>query len=418
MLAGIVVIILGARIGGHLFESIGQPGVLGELCFGVLLGNLSLLGIDALDFLKVDYSTFDTLILHNYLHCAGVSIDHLARIGVLLLLFQIGLETNLADLKKVGWMASLVAFVGVITPMALGWLAAAILLPDEHWAIHMFLGATLTATSVGITARVFRDLGKTQTPEARIILGAAVIDDVLGLVVLAVAQGVIVAVAQGDTEQAFSSIDAGIVFGKAVVFLAGAIVLGQFVSRPLFRVASWLRGSGLLIVTALAICFSFSWLADEVGLAPIVGAFAAGLILDKVQYRELAARDGQHELEELVKPLADLFVPIFFVMMGVQVQLQMFASFPVLALAATLTVVAVLGKQACSLAVWDRNVNRWSVGVGMIPRGEVGIIFASIGHQMRIGDEPVIDNALYAAVLLMVMLTTFVTPPALKRLLV
>lgn len=169
-----------------------------------------------------------------------------------------------------------------------------------------------------------------------------------------------------------------------------------------------------MFITALTLCFGFAWLADLVGLAPIVGAFAAGLVLEGAHYRDLADKDDQHDLEEVVKPLSDLLVPIFFVMIGIQVSLHTFADVNVLGLAGVLIVAAVIGKQICSFGVWQPNVNRLSVGIGMIPRGEVGIIFASIGHQLRIGNERIIDTGTWSALVLMVMVTTLLTPPLLK----
>jgi Kef-type K+ transport system membrane component KefB len=414
VLLAVVVILLAARLGGHFFETFGQPSVLGELVVGILLGNLALLGFHQLDFLRIDYDQMQMLHLENPWHCAGVTIDQLSRLGVLLLLFQVGLETSVVDLRRVGVSAFLVAVLGVVTPIALGWLCGWLLMPSQHWTVHMFLGATLAATSVGITARVLRDLGKTESNEARIILGAAVIDDVLGLLVLALAQGVITTLSTGGSQASFDWLDLLVVIGKAVTFLVGALVLGQYVSRPVFKMASYLQGSGILVVTALAFCFTFAWLADAVGLAPIVGAFAAGLVLEKVHYRELAARDGEHDLEELIRPVADLLVPLFFVMIGFQVNLRSFASWQVLGLASALTLAAVLGKQVCSLGIQEKGVDRLSVGLGMIPRGEVGIIFASIGRQLRIGDQRVVDDGTYAALVLMVMVTTMITPPLLK----
>jgi Kef-type K+ transport system membrane component KefB len=326
----------------------------------------------------------------------------------------VGLETSVADLRKVGASAFLVATVGVAVPMALGWFCGRLLMPSAHWAMHMFLGATLTATSVGITARVLRDLDRMATQEAKIILGAAVIDDVLGLLVLALAQGIITALAAGEGAADFDWLDLVTIIGKAVAFLIGSLLLGQYISRPLFKVASYLRGGGVLVVTALAFCFAFSWLADAMGLAPIVGAFAAGLVLEKVHYQELAGREGQHDLEELIRPIADLLVPIFFVMIGFQVDLSRFAHWEVLGLAGALTVAAFLGKQVCGLGVLERGLDRVSVGIGMVPRGEVGLIVAAIGRQMRLGDQRIVDDGTYAALVLTVMATTVVTPPLLK----
>ena len=415
MLVGIVVILLAAKVGGHIFEVVGQPAVLGELVVGVLLGNLTLFGIQALDFLKMDYQAANTLHFQNPYHCAGVAIDMMARIGVILLLFQVGLETSITDLRKVGKSAFVVATLGVVMPLILGWGSGWYLLPERNWTVHMFLGATLCATSVGITARVLRDLGKTTSRESKIILGAAVIDDVLGLMVLALAQGVILGMnTDGSETSSFGFTAFLLVVTKACGFLFGALFLGQYIARPLFKVASLLHGGGLLVVTALTFCFALAWLADEVGLATIVGAFAAGLVLEKVHYRELASRNGKHDLEELIRPVADLFVPVFFVMIGFQVDLRTFANPSVIALAAVLTIAAVIGKQICSLGVLEKGLDRRSVGLGMIPRGEVGIIFASIGREMRIGEERLFDDGIYSALVIMVMFTTLITPPLLK----
>lgn len=416
VLMSIVIIVLGARVSGHFFEICGQPAVLGELVVGVILGNLALVGVDWFEFLKVDFSHHAFVDLRDYRALAGVTMEHLSRIGVILLLFEVGLETSMADMRKVGLSAMLVAVVGVICPMALGWGCGALLLPDHHWTVHMFIGATLCATSVGITARVLRDLGRSKTKESQIILGAAVIDDVLGLVVLAVAQGIIGAMNQeaAGGSAGFGVGQLALIMGKALGFLVVALVLGQFISRPLFKVASYLRGRGLLIITALVICFSFSWAADAAGLATIVGAFAAGLILEEVHYRDLRSKAGEHDLETLIHPLASLLVPIFFVEMGLHVDLRSFADPSVLWLGTALIVAAVIGKQACSLAVVERGLDRISVGIGMIPRGEVGLIFAGIGLQLKIGQERIIDNNTYSALVVMVIVTTLVTPPLLK----
>jgi len=416
VLIGIVTIILAARLAGHFCETINQPSVLGELAVGVILGNLSLLGMHWLDFLKVDYSQHGVIYFYDPWHCAGVTLDLIARLGVIILLFQVGLESSLTQLRRGGPSATFVAFLGVAAPMALGWGAAAIVLPESHWAVHMFIGAALSATSVGITARVLRDLGKASTKEARIILGAAVIDDVLGLLVLTFAQGVIATTAttaHGGTAE-FSSVDVLIVVIKAMAFLGGALVLGPFVVRWLFAAASFLRGKGLLVISSLAFCLAFAWLASRAGLAPIVGAFAAGLLVDNVLYQKLAEKESEGSLEDQIRPIAYLLVPIFFVMMGIQIDLRSFMDPTVLGLAAVLTVAAILGKQACAWGVLEKGVNRRSVGIGMISRGEVGLIFAAIGHQLYIGNERVIDDGTFSALILVVMFTTMVTPPLLK----
>jgi Kef-type K+ transport system membrane component KefB len=257
---------------------------------------------------------------------------------------------------------------------------------------------------------VLKDLGHAQSPEARIILGAAVIDDVLGLVVLA-AVAAVIAAADSGARLSYGAL--ALVFGKAIVFLFGALSLGVVLSPMLFSFASRLRGSGVLLATALVFCFTLAWLASTIGLAPIVGAYAAGLILEDLHYRDLVARE-ERQLEELVQPISSFLVPIFFVLMGMRVEIGALAHPETIALAAALIFVAILGKQACGLGALGSRLDWRSIGIGMIPRGEVGLIFASIGLGLAVKGEQVIDAATYSAVVMMVMLTTLITPPALK----
>jgi Kef-type K+ transport system membrane component KefB len=288
-------------------------------------------------------------------------------------------------------------------------------MPDEATLAHVFIGATLCATSVGITARVLRDMGRLQTRESRIILGAAVIDDVMGLLILAVVAGAIRASAAGG---ALAVADVALIAAKSVAFLVGAVVVGRFVMPRVFRGAGRFRGHGVLLTMSLAFCFFLAWAAASVGLAPIVGAFAAGLVLDEAHF-ETFSRRGEQKLEDLLAPVSVVLVPVFFVLMGLKVDLRAFARWELMGLAATLTAAAVVGKQVCSLGVVERGVNRLSVGLGMIPRGEVGLIFAGIGASLTLPNargvpEPVIGPATFGAVVIMVIVTTLVTPPALK----
>src|SRR5689334_17726530 len=270
VLIGVAVMLVAAKIGGEIFERLKQPSVLGELFGGIVLGNLFLAGFTPAEALKTD-----------------ATIAALAELGVIILLFEVGLESDLKEMMEVGWSSLLVAVVGVVVPFLLGWIVSAYFLPGEPQLVHIFMGATLCATSVGITARVFKDLGKLATREARIILGAAVIDDVLGLLILAIVSGAIKATATGA---ALSVMDTGIIALKSVLFLIGAIVIGQFVVPRLLRGAGRLETRGVLLTLAIAFCFVLSWAALEVGLAAIVGAFAAGLILDEVHYRPKGGR--------------------------------------------------------------------------------------------------------------------------------
>ncbi|HEX8423982.1 MAG TPA: cation:proton antiporter [Pyrinomonadaceae bacterium] len=398
VLIGVALILLIAKLGGEAFERMGQPAVLGELIGGMLVGNLVLFGITAIEPLKTD-----------------AVINALAEIGVILLLFEVGLESNLGEMLEVGWSSLLVAVAGVIAPFFLGWGVAAYFIPDEARLGHIFIGATLCATSVGITARVLKDMGKLNTRVARIVLGAAVIDDVLGLIILAVVQGAIQATAAGTS---LSLASVGIITLKAVGFLVVALLVGRFVIPHIFHGAGKLEGRGVLLALAIALCFMLSWAAAGIGLAAIVGAFAAGLLLEEAHIERMPGRT-KHDLHELLTPLTTILVPIFFVLMGLKVDLSTFGRLDILGFAAVLTAVAIIGKQVCSLAVIDRGINRLAVGLGMIPRGEVGLIFAGIGATLMLPNaqgvsEPVIGSATFAAVVIMVIVTTLVTPPLLK----
>ncbi|MBI4479267.1 MAG: cation:proton antiporter [Acidobacteria bacterium] len=393
VILSLAVILMAAKFGGHFASQFGQPPVLGELLAGVIIGNLPLIGFHNLAYLGSD-----------------ASIEMLARIGVILLLFSVGLESTVKQMMQVGLSSLLVASVGVIVPFILGWGVGAWLLPEHSAYVHAFLGATLTATSVGITARVLKDLGRSQTKEARIILGAAVIDDVQGLLILAVMSGVIVAANLGGS---LSYGDVGLTLLKATVFLVGSLLLGMKISPRLFGASSRLETQGVLLAVGLSFCFVLSWLANFIGLAPIVGAFAAGLILEDVHYKDFTDR-GEHGLEHLVGPLSSFLVPVFFVLMGVRTDLRSFAQPGVLGLAAALTVAAIIGKQACSFAALGKQLDRISIGIGMIPRGEVGLIFANMGLTLVVAGERIVDQSVFSAVVVMVIVTTLITPPALK----
>ena len=398
VLVGVAVMLLVAKLGGEVFERVGQPAVLGELIGGILIGALALAGVPQVEALR-----------------GNAIIAALAEIGVIILLFEVGLESNLGEMIEVGWSSLLVAVAGVVAPFFLGWGVARYFIPDEPTLAHIFIGATLCATSVGITARVLKDLGKVQTRESRIVLGAAVIDDVLGLLILAVVAGAIKAAAAGA---ALSVVDVGIIALKALLFLGGALAVGHYLVPHVFRGAGRLETRGVLLAVALAFCFTLAWLAALVGLAPIVGAFAAGLVLEEVHFEPFTGR-GERNLDELLAPVAAVLVPLFFVLMGLRVDLGAFARPELLGFAAVLTAVAIIGKQVCSLAVLERGLNRLAVGVGMIPRGEVGLIFAGIGATLMLPNaqgtpQPVVNSATFGAVVIMVIVTTLVTPPVLK----
>jgi Kef-type K+ transport system membrane component KefB len=372
LLLGLVLVWLVAKLAAEGMERIGQTAVLGELLAGVLLGP-GVLGL-----------------VHE-----SEALHALAELGVLILLFEVGLESDLDELLKAGLQAALVAVVGVVLPFVAGYALM-------HWSgypplVAVFVGATLTATSVGITARVLADLGRLQDAAANVVLGAAVVDDILGLIILAVVTGV--------AQTGLVSLGGvALLSGKAVVFLVVALFLGLKLAPSLVRWIGRLRARGTLVVYAVVFAVALAALADLIGLATIIGAFAAGLIL--------ATTERRAHIEERIKPVADLLVPVFFVTVGMKVEpamLNPFAPNAQLGIAMLLTAVAVASKLAAGLAVYQRGVRRWPVGVGMVPRGEVGLIFAGTG--LAVG---VVAADLYSALVVAVMLTTFVAPPWLK----
>lgn len=390
----LALIIVGAKLGGEALGRIGQPPVLGELLVGVLLGNLNLFGITILDPLRAD-----------------TTLRVAAEIGAILLLFEVGVESDLLQLLAVGWSSLVVATFGVVAPLVLGYFVSAWLIPDASWLTHLFVGGTLTATSVGITARVLKDLRRADTKEARIILGAAVADDVIGLLVLAVVSGLVAAATSGKTSLQWTS-TLWIVL-KAVLFLTLAVIAGRFWSQRVFTYAVRLQVAGVLLGLCIAFCFVLAGIAAMVGLAPIVGAFAAGVVLEEVHYQPFLER-GERRVQELLFPITTLAVPVFFVLMGLRVDLRSFASPAVLGFAALIALVAIIGKQVCGLGVLERGVDRLVIGVGMIPRGEVGLIFAGLGSTLVLAGKPVLSPTIFSAMVLVIMLTTFLTPPLLK----
>ncbi len=392
----LALIIIAAKLGGELLGRMGQPPVLGELVMGVVLGNLNLVGFTLLDPLKTNST-----------------VRLVGEIGAILLLFEVGVESDLVQLLAVGWSSLVVATLGVIAPMILGYIVSTQLLPGASWLSHLFVGGTLTATSVGITARVLKDLDKSATKEARIILGAAVADDVMGLIVLAVVSGLVTAAMSGSGATGINMTEILWIVVKASLFLSLAVVVGRYWSSRVFHYAARLKVSGALLSLCICFCFAVATISQLVGLAPIVGAFAAGVVLEEVHYRPFTMR-GERRVQELLYPINTLIVPVFFVLMGLRVDLRSFASPTVLGFAALITVAAILGKQVCGLGVLERGVDRLVIGVGMIPRGEVGLIFAGMGSTLILNGQPVLSPATFSALVLMIMLTTFITPSALK----
>jgi Kef-type K+ transport system membrane component KefB len=426
-----IFITLGAALGGLVMRWLKQPAVLGELLVGLLAGNLgyyfgnptltvlregdTLSRISALAF-TAPYSLQEAVykVLPPGPHTdllawllAGSQgqtyiavysfIDIVSRMAILILLFMVGLEISLVEMKRVGKTAAYVAILGIILPMVLGMGTMKLIHPSSTLAADLFIGGILTATSVGITARVLRDLGRDTTEEARIILGAAVIDDVLCLIVLAVVSGLAVT-------GTISLASIAITTGKAALFLVASLGMGIWLTPKLVRRLRTMGVQNLKLLFGISFAFLLAWLANVAELATIVGAFAAGMVLNSFFDKEI----GGASLHELLSPVESLVVPLFFVWMGIQVKIETMANKDVLITGLALTIVAITGKVASG---WGCRppLNRLAVGFGMMPRGEVGLIFAGIGRGIG-----VVNEGLFSAIVLLVMVTTVLAPILLR----
>ncbi len=372
LLMVLAALLVTAKLLGALAQRIGQPSVLGELLAGVLLGG-SVLGL---------------------LDPGDPVIHALSELGVIVLLFEIGLHTDLRAMAKVAGTATTVGVVGVILPFVLGYYAASSILGFGQIA-SLVCGAALTATSIGISARVLSDLGQLNTREGQVVLGAAVLDDIIGLIVLSVVTSMVL----GGT---WSLAGIAITTALAVGFIVVAVVGGNFLAKPLFNRLRTIRTSGTLGVVALAFAFLLSSLAAGAGSAMILGAFAAGLVLHGAAERV--------EIERAATTIGHFLVPVFFAVVGASVQLETFADMGTLAAGGLLIAVGVIGKFAAAYAPWKFRGNKRLIGVAMIPRGEVGLIFAQMGLSTK-----AISPAIFSALTLMVMVTTFLAPPLLAR---
>ncbi|MGE5153932.1 MAG: cation:proton antiporter [Bdellovibrio bacteriovorus] len=433
---GVTLILLAALIGRYGARRLGQPSVLGELVIGVLLGNfLVCCDFQLMRVLREGTACLDmaTLTLEGmswdqaaqtvmgpegagllallrgphggeYLQIVQ-AVDVFSRYGVIFLLFHVGLDTCVAELRQVGTASLRVAVIGVAVPFSLGFLVAWLLDRSGSLAEHLFLGAALGATSIGISARVLGDLNQTHSPEAHVILGASVMDDVLGLILLAVVSGIAVTGHLAYGEVLRISLLAGL-------FIVAVLMSGKYIIRALVLLMRHLDVLEAKLFISFLFVMALSWAANLVGLATIVGAFAAGLLLMDSHF-DLWGDHRQHKysIKELFAPIEAVMVPIFFVLMGIQVKLEDFLDPHALLLAFGLTAAAVLGKLAAGLGVCPKKgISRLAVGVGMLPRGEVGLVFAAIGKSLG-----VIDASMFSAVVVMVMVTSLATPPLLKR---
>ncbi len=430
----VTIIFFFAITGRYIAEMFHQPGVLGELLAGVIIGNVFYqLGMPLAVVLRegpitlsifndilngfsiqsaVDSNISDPTQAAEFMHAlkdeAGAgwlkvayALDIFSRYGVIFLLFLVGLETSVDELKHTGKEAFKVAIIGVLAPILLGFLFMFFIMPASSYQADLFVAATLCATSVGITARVLKELDILQTREAKTILGAAMIDDILGLIVLAIVSSIIVS-------GAVNLLNISRIVILAVLFFTIALLIGPFILKKTLKIFKRLEPWEAKLFVAFLFVMFLSWTAELIQLATIIGAFAAGIILHEGFFSKRRSQFNRLTLAELVTPLEFILAPIFFVMMGIQVKIEMFWDWSVLVLACGLTTAAIAGKLVCGLGA-RRTDDRLMVGVGMLPRGEVGLIFASIGRKLD-----VLSDQLFAAIILMVIITTFVAPSFLK----
>ncbi|MDJ0598872.1 MAG: cation:proton antiporter [Crocosphaera sp.] len=410
VLLSLIVIYLASKLGGEISRSLNLPPVLGELVGGVVVGASAL---HLLVFPESGATATDSVLMSALQLVGGLTpealpevfstqsevISVLAEIGVIILLFEIGLESDIRELKEVGYQAAIVAVVGVVAPFTAGTVGL-MLLFNVPTIPAIFAGAALTATSIGITSKVLSELGYLKSKEGQIIVGAAVIDDVLGIIVLAV----VASLAKTGTVDVVNVI---YLIVSATVFLLGSIFLGKFFNKSFMAVSDLLQTRGKLVIPALIFAFFMAFLANVIQLEAILGAFAAGLVLDET--------DKRKELDQQVIPIADILVPIFFVSVGAKVDLGVLNPFipenrEGLIIATFLIVVAIIGKLITGWTITGKEkINRLAIGFGMIPRGEVGLVFAGIGSA-----SGVLSQSLEAAIIVMVILTTFLAPPLLR----
>jgi len=411
VLLSLAVIYLASRLGGGLCARFDLPPVLGELLAGAVVG-VSILHL--LVFPEGGATAQDSLLMQAvqpFLHLSpavweatfdaeGEVVSVLSELGVIILLFEIGLESNLQELLRVGAQAAIVAVIGVTVPFVAGTLGLIYLFHVPTIAA-IFAGAALTATSIGITAKVLAELQQLSSSEGQVILGAAVLDDILGIIILAVVASL---VKTGEVELS----RVGYLIVGAAVFLVGSVLVGRLLSPWFVALVNNLKTRGSLLILSLILMLILAVIGAAIQLEAILGAFTAGLILSET--------DKQQELEEQVIPLADFFVPIFFVCVGAKTDFSVFnpaipANREGLVLAGFLVAVAIVGKVASGLGVgWGgEKLNRLAVGVGMIPRGEVGLVFAAAGST-----SGALSEALDAGIVVMVILTTFLAPPLLR----
>jgi Kef-type K+ transport system membrane component KefB len=432
----VTVIFFFAVVGRYLATRLNQPAVLGELVMGVILGNLlyyfgsplmvvlregsaifnimreMLIGVPLAQAVSeniydVSYAKQVTAALTDgggleVIKVAYV-LDIFSRYGVIFLLFKVGLESSVEELKHTGREAMQVAVIGVLAPIILGYFVAYFFIPMTSGPSDLFVAATLSATSIGITARVLSEMKKIRTREAKTILGAAMVDDILGLIILAIVSSVVIS----------GVVDLMMIIRiiiSAILFFAAALLIGPWLVRVIVKFFQFLELWELKLFVAITFVMSLAWLSTVLNLATVIGAFTAGLILDDDFFEtpESSKSSQSQSIKNLISPLESILAPLFFMLIGIQVKLESFFSWQVLLMASLLIVAAIIGKLLSGLG-GSRKDDRLLIGIGMLPRGEVGLLFASIGRALG-----VMSDQLFSAIVLMIFLTTFIAPPLLK----
>jgi Kef-type K+ transport system membrane component KefB len=434
VILGVTGLLFVALLGRFGARKLGQPSVLGELTVGIIVGNLAYFyGFDLILVLREGPHVFDALqqFLHdasgNQTQCTDVmsgpdrrilellggpngahllqishTVDVFSRYGIIFLLFLVGLETNISEMRRVGTDSVRVALIGVVLPFLLGVAASYAFARETDLNTALFLGAALGATSIGITATVLNELQLSKSRLAHTIMGAAVFDDILGLLMLATISGIVVS-------GGFELGHVGRIIVLALVFLGGAVYLGPYFLRAIIRLMRHLDLVEAKMFVSYMFVMLLAWLANFAGLATIIGAFTAGVILHDAYFKYWGDHAGHKvSIRDLIMPLEVILVPIFFVLMGLQVKLESFLRWDVVWLASGLLVAAILGKLLAGLGA-SKPTNRFAIGAGMLPRGEVGLIFAAIGKELG-----VVNDALFSSLVLVVIITTLLGPPLFK----
>ena len=415
LLIALVVLFALARVGSALVSRFGLPGLIGEIVIGIIIANLAFDGFNLMEMLGLRLP--DPMVDINDAGSTNYQIVYtFAELGVIFLLFTVGLETKVKDLMDSGRAALFCAVLGVIIPFIFGFILV-MTLGDGHMNHALFLAAAMVATSVGITARIIKDMHLMDTKEARIIIAAAVIDDILGMIVLAIVQGM---VQSGE----LSIVEIAKITIQAVVFVLAIIAVCKWVVPKVYdyfdnrRKAKESQGkvpaSANMLVLAIIVCLAMSAFAEWIGLAAIIGAFLAGMLF--------ADHAWEWDLEHKIDSITSFLLPFFFLNVGMQVNIFSLSNGSVALLAVIAIVLALISKYiGCGIGakIGDRTIDRQSfniIGVGMMPRGEVGIIIATIGLGIVVNGERAMSEELYTVVVLMSVITTIIAPPILAKL--